>query len=75
MTRERFVASLLVAAFLVPLDLRAEDPPAAGDVSFFRQVLPILRQKNCTGCHQPAKQGGEYVMTDFAALRPISPRC
>ena len=38
------------------------------DVSFFRDVLPILRQKNCTGCHQPAKQGGEYVMTEFAAL-------
>ncbi|HZN36888.1 MAG TPA: c-type cytochrome domain-containing protein [Pirellulaceae bacterium] len=31
-------------------------------------MLPILRQKNCTGCHQPAKKGGEYVMTDFAAL-------
>jgi mono/diheme cytochrome c family protein len=41
-------------------------PPEA--ISFFRQVLPILRAKNCTGCHQPAKRGGEYVMTDFAAL-------
>jgi len=38
------------------------------EISFFRDVLPILRQKNCTGCHQPAKQGGEYVMTDFASL-------
>src|SRR6476646_3132350 len=44
----------------------AEEPSA--DISFFRQVLPILRQKNCTGCHQPAKQGGEYVMTEFASL-------
>ncbi len=45
----------------------ADDPPS-GEVSFFRQVLPILRQKNCTGCHQPAKRGGDYVMTDFTAL-------
>jgi hypothetical protein len=41
---------------------------AEKDVSFFRDVLPVLRQKNCTGCHQPAKQGGEYVMTEFASL-------
>jgi hypothetical protein len=46
----------------------AEPVPATGDISFFRQVLPILRQKNCTGCHQPAKKGGEYVMTEFATL-------
>src|SRR6187549_2876232 len=46
----------------------AEPVPANGDISFFRQVLPILRTKNCTGCHQPAKKGGEYVMTEFADL-------
>ena len=46
----------------------AEPVPTAAEVSFFKNVLPILRQKNCTGCHQPAKQGGEYVMTEFAAL-------
>src|SRR5262245_37940681 len=48
---------------------RAAEPTAPpADVSFFKDVLPILRQNNCTGCHQPAKQGGEYVMTEFAAL-------
>lgn len=36
-------------------------------VSYYRDVRPIL-QANCQGCHQPAKQGGEYVMTDFAKL-------
>jgi WD40 repeat protein len=41
---------------------------AKGDVSFFKDVMPILRKNNCTGCHQPAKQGGDYVMTEFAAL-------
>jgi WD40 repeat protein len=49
--------------------LAAAEPAAAPDeVSFFKHVLPIFRQKNCTGCHQPARQGGEYVMTEFAAL-------
>src|SRR5262245_53562 len=54
-----------------PLAALAEPSAAAtpaADVSFFKDVLPLLRQKNCTGCHQPAKQGGEYVMTEFAGL-------
>lgn len=47
----------------------AAEPAAVPDEpSYFKNVLPILRAKNCTGCHQPAKQGGEYVMTEFAAL-------
>ncbi|XZE21691.1 DUF1549 domain-containing protein [Pirellulaceae bacterium SH449] len=41
---------------------RADDP-----VSFSRDVFPILRD-NCFGCHQPAKQMGSYLMTDFSAL-------
>ncbi|PQO43248.1 c-type cytochrome domain-containing protein [Blastopirellula marina] len=44
--------------------LAAEEDRA---VSYYRDVRPIL-QANCQGCHQPAKQGGEYVMTDFAKL-------
>src|SRR4051812_9266802 len=57
---------LLVLLVCPCASLAAAEPEK--DVSFFRDVLPILRQKNCTGCHQPAKQGGEYVMTEFAAL-------
>ena len=60
---------LLLAFAVVPTGLFAAEPAASeGEISFFKQVLPIFRQKNCTGCHQPAKQGGEYVMTEFAAL-------
>jgi len=36
-------------------------------VSFYKHIRPIL-QANCTGCHQPAKAKGDYVMTDFAKL-------
>jgi mono/diheme cytochrome c family protein len=68
----RFIGCSLLAALLACGTLcRAEDKPPAdpnAPVSYFRQVLPIFRTKNCTGCHQPAKKGGEYVMTDFAAL-------
>ena len=53
---------------LLALVALAADAPPTGEVSYFRQVLPILRAKNCTGCHQPAKKGGEYVMTEFAGL-------
>ena len=58
-----FLGSALTSA------LQAEEKPAApAEISYFKQVLPIFRAKNCTGCHQPAKRGGEYVMTEFAAL-------
>ena len=57
-----------LALCIAPASVIAAEPAAEGDISFFKHVLPILRQKNCTGCHQPAKKGGEYVMTDFAAL-------
>jgi hypothetical protein len=59
------VAACLTGAAVV----RAEETTSpAANVSYFRDVLPILRGKNCTGCHQPAKRGGEYVMTEFAGL-------
>ncbi|MCA9158399.1 MAG: DUF1549 domain-containing protein, partial [Planctomycetales bacterium] len=37
------------------------------EISFYRDVRPIL-QARCHGCHQPAKQSGDYDMTDFAHL-------
>lgn len=43
------------------------DQAAGGPISFYRQVQPIL-QANCQGCHQPAKAGGEYVMTSVESL-------
>ena len=36
-------------------------------ISFDKQLRPIL-QNRCQGCHQAAKMGGGYVMTDFAHL-------
>ena len=39
----------------------------ANEVSFYRDIRPIL-QEHCQGCHQPAKRGGEYVMTSFKEL-------
>jgi WD40 repeat protein len=47
----------------------AEDDPntAAKPVSFYRQVQPIL-QRQCAGCHQPAKASGKLTLTSHAAL-------
>jgi mono/diheme cytochrome c family protein len=47
----------------------AEAPAAesAGEVSYHRDVLPIL-QANCHGCHQPAKASGALEMTSFKNL-------
>ncbi len=52
-------------ASLVVADEPSQEPPAK--VSFFREVRPLFQQ-HCFGCHQPAKQGGEYVMSDFEAM-------
>lgn len=67
--RARWTLIWLLLPFAVGV-LQAAEPEKkpAGDVSFFKDVLPILRAKNCTGCHQPAKRGGEYEMTEFADL-------
>ena len=36
-------------------------------VSFEKEIRPLF-QAHCTGCHQPAKVRGGYLMTDFASL-------
>ena len=40
---------------------------AENQVSYYKQIRPIF-QAHCQGCHQPAKSGGDYVMTSFARL-------
>ena len=62
----RFAA--LIALGLLGGPLLAQEQPAAKDdqpVSFYRQVRPIL-QRHCSGCHQPAKKGGQLLLTSYA---------
>lgn len=42
----------------------AEDSSA---ISFYRKIRPIL-QRRCSGCHQPAKAGGELTLTSYAGF-------
>jgi hypothetical protein len=42
-------------------------PVWAKPVSYYDDIRPLF-QARCHGCHQPAKDKGEYIMTDFAAL-------
>ncbi|TWT43517.1 WD domain, G-beta repeat [Thalassoglobus neptunius] len=39
----------------------------AEQVSFHKQIRPIF-QLHCQGCHQPAKRGGDFVMTSVSEL-------
>ena len=53
---------------LTPLLSFAEDPATTGKpISFYDDIRPIF-QASCNGCHQPAKDKGGYVMTDFKKL-------
>ncbi len=68
--RPRFTLLFGALLFVAPLiGLATEDSLAADakPVSFYRDVRPIFQEK-CHGCHQPAKNKGGYVMTDFDGL-------
>jgi WD40 repeat protein len=66
-----FRQTLLLASlygFILTTTLSADEQPEADTgVSYYKQILPIF-QANCQGCHQPAKQGGDYVMTQFTGM-------
>lgn len=70
-SRRISVSALMVALSLFSVAFApAADPPkpaAPKPVSYFQDVRPIL-QEHCLGCHQPAKRGGDYLMTEFTAL-------
>ena len=53
------------AAMAAPAVAAKIDP--SKPVSFHRQIRPIF-QANCEGCHQPAKDKGGFVMTEFKRL-------
>src|SRR4051812_47268689 len=57
----------LLPAVAPGADTKAPQVQAEPKVSYYRQVRAIL-QANCQGCHQPAKNKGGYVMTDFKRL-------
>ncbi|MBT5691645.1 MAG: DUF1549 domain-containing protein [Opitutae bacterium] len=60
------VLSYLV--FISPAVLLADDSKVTGkSISYHEDVRPIFQAK-CTGCHQPSKAKGKYVMTNFAHL-------
>ncbi len=56
---------VLACAGVVAASEDAPTDPAA--ISYYRDIRPIF-QARCQGCHQPAKAGGEYVMTTFERL-------
>ncbi|MBI1248550.1 hypothetical protein GC197_12010 [bacterium] len=62
----RFFPILLVALAMAPSIVWAEEN-ASDQISFYHDVRPII-QASCQGCHQPAKRGGDYLMTDYQAL-------
>ena len=62
----KFIGLILLAlsGLFVSSVLAEEAPPVAKPVSFYRQVRPLL-QRHCSGCHQPAKQGGNLQLVSY----------
>lgn len=62
---KRIVLALLAfASSYVGIAAADDAVPAAKPISFYRQVRPIL-QRHCSGCHQPAKQGGNLQVVTY----------
>lgn len=65
------VSGALFLSFLALLCINTHGeesrPVSDQKVSYYRQIKPIL-QRECFGCHQPAKNKGDYVMTEFTSL-------
>jgi len=51
----------------VDVPIRAIDPAAAAQVSFSKQVMPLLTAK-CLDCHDPKENDGEYQVTSHALV-------
>ncbi|MCA8997075.1 MAG: DUF1549 domain-containing protein, partial [Planctomycetaceae bacterium] len=62
--------SLILSAFAflsIGSLLGAAEVGDSAPVSYYDDIRPIF-QAHCQGCHQPAKPGGDYVMTSFDRL-------
>jgi mono/diheme cytochrome c family protein len=60
-----FVALTLLISSAVQVVQGADDARATEEkVSYYRHVRPIL-QRHCSGCHQPAKLGGNLQLISF----------
>lgn len=64
MTFKLLVAVLLTFLSAMPLSAAEDVKPVQERVSYYRHVRPIL-QRHCSGCHQPAKQGGMLQLISY----------
>ncbi len=63
-----FMAAVVVLATATATAAEPQAKAAAdAKFSFFRDIRPIF-QEHCQGCHQPAKRGGNYVITGYKEL-------
>ncbi|MFT6863149.1 MAG: WD40 repeat protein [Akkermansiaceae bacterium] len=61
----RLITPFFCLATFFPAVLAAEK--SNEPISYYNDIRPIF-QANCLGCHQPSKNNGDYVMTDFDRL-------
>ncbi|MEC9096123.1 MAG: c-type cytochrome domain-containing protein [Planctomycetota bacterium] len=61
------LALLIICLGAVTALANDEATPDGAGISYYKDIRPIF-QSHCQGCHQPAKKGGAYIMTDFSLL-------
>ncbi len=60
-------AALLTCCPTLWGDEPSKEKEGLEEISYYRQIRPLFQQ-HCQGCHQPAKEQGGFVMTDYASL-------
>src|SRR5262245_26692886 len=63
-------SAVLIACVVCVLPLHARQAPAAADVTFTRDIAPIL-QRSCQACHRPDSVAPMSLMT-YEDVRPYA---
>ena len=61
------IAAAVLGAFGGAASAAEAKTTADAQVSYYKDIRPVF-QSACQGCHQPAKNKGGYVMTDFKKM-------
>ncbi len=64
----RFVYLYFIIVFLLPPFVSADNHGKVEPVSFYKQIVPILK-KSCQGCHHPGDPNGDLIVTSYDELK------
>ena len=62
------MSMFLMSSSLLVLDLCADGHEKEEPVSYYKQIMPILK-RSCQGCHHPGDPNADFIVTSYAELK------